>query len=89
MGIDAVEDRPLVAEVGETASALLLMDFNTGVDSFFLAQLLEAGAQCREPLVVDNARKYGVALLVEVVSVLLGQHALVGTQGIQCACDVH
>ena len=37
VSIDAVKDRPLVAEVGEAASALLLMDFDTGVDPFFLA----------------------------------------------------
>ena len=56
MGIDAVEGRPLVAEVGEAARALLLMDFNTGVDPFFFAQFLEAGAQRFKPLVVDNIR---------------------------------
>ena len=65
------------------------MDFNTGVDSFFLAQLLKASAQRFKPLVVDNIREYRITLLVEIVSVLLGQHALVGTQGVQCACDIH
>ena len=89
VSIDAVEHRPLVTEVGETASALFLMDFKTGVDPFFLAQFLKAVAQCREPFIVDKAWKYGVALLVEIVSVLLGQQVVADTQGVQCACNIH
>ena len=73
MGIDEVEGRSLVAEVGEAARALLLMHFNTGVDSLFLVRHLracnvhrllcssEAVAQSCKPFSVDDVREYSVA----------------------------
>ena len=73
VGIDEVEGRSLVAQIGEAAGTGFLVDFDAGVRAFFLAQLFKTGAQAFEPLVVDKAREYGEALVVEIGFVLLGQ----------------
>ena len=73
VGVDSVEGRAFVAEVGEAAGARFLVNFDTGVHAFFFAQFFESRLQRFEPLVVDKAGKYGETFVVEIGFVLLGQ----------------
>jgi hypothetical protein len=78
VGVDEVEGGAFVAEVGQAAGARLLVGFDAGVDPFLLAELFETGAQGFEPLYVDDAGQDGVALVVEVFSILVCQYVFTG-----------
>ena len=89
VGVNAVENLALVAEIGKAPGALFLVDLDTRASTLLFAQLFEADSQRFQPFDIDEVGQDGVTFFVEVGFVCHRQRVLAGAKGFQRLSDIH